>query len=48
MDPQQRLLLELAYEALDDGGQIKENPAGTKTGVFIGISLSEYSQLQFR
>ncbi len=48
MDPQQRLLLELAYEALDDGGQIKENPAETKTGVFIGISLSEYSQLQFR
>ncbi len=47
MDPQQRLLLELSYEALDDAGQIKENIAGTKTGVFIGISLNEYSQLQF-
>ena len=47
MDPQQRLLLELSYEALDDAGQIKENLAGTKTGVFIGISLNEYSQLQF-
>jgi len=47
MDPQQRLLLELAYEALDDAGQIKTNLAGTKTGVFIGISINEYSQLQF-
>ena len=47
MDPQQRLLLELAYEALDDAGQIKANPGGTKTGVFIGISINEYSHLQF-
>ena len=47
MDPQQRLLLELSYEALDDAGQIKENLAGSKTGVFIGISVNEYSQLQF-
>lgn len=47
MDPQQRLLLELAYEALDDAGQIKSTPVDIKTGVFIGISLSEYSQLQF-
>jgi myxalamid-type polyketide synthase MxaE and MxaD len=47
MDPQQRLLLELSHEALDDAGQIKENLAGSKTGVFIGISLNEYSQLQF-
>ena len=47
MDPQQRLLLELSYEALDDAGQIKKNLADSKTGVFIGISLNEYSQLQF-
>nr|WP_281384574.1 type I polyketide synthase [Flavihumibacter stibioxidans] len=47
MDPQQRLLLELAYEALDDAGKTKENIAGTDTGVFIGISINEYSQLQF-
>ena len=47
MDPQQRLLLELAYEALDDASQVKANIDGSKTGVFIGISISEYSQLQF-
>ena len=47
MDPQQRLLLELSYEAFDDAGKIKEYVSGTKTGVFIGISSNEYSQLQF-
>ncbi len=47
MDPQQRLLLELSYEALDSTGKTKENLSSTKTGVFIGISLNEYSQLQF-
>lgn len=46
MDPQQRLLLELSYEALDDAGQSRENITGTRTGVFIGISINEYSQLQ--
>lgn len=46
MDPQQRLLLELSYEALDDAGQMKENIDGSDTGVFIGISVNEYSQLQ--
>ncbi len=47
MDPQQRLLLELSYEALDDAGQVIEELDGSKTGVFIGISVSEYSLLQF-
>jgi acyl transferase domain-containing protein/acyl carrier protein len=47
MDPQQRLLLELSYEALDDAGQVVKELAGSKTGVFIGISINEYSLLQF-
>lgn len=46
MDPQQRLLLELSYEALDDAGQHKKDISGSKTGVFVGISISEYSQSQ--
>lgn len=44
MDPQQRLLLEVIWEALEDAGQIPEDLAGTRTGVFIGISSHDYSQ----
>lgn len=47
MDPQQRLLLELSFEALDDAGLVREHLDGSKTGVFVGISVNEYSQLQF-
>ncbi len=45
MDPQQRLILEVAWEALEDGGQIPAQLAGTSTGVFVGISTHEYSVL---
>ncbi|HYX18244.1 MAG TPA: SDR family NAD(P)-dependent oxidoreductase [Nostoc sp.] len=48
IDPQQRLMLELAWEALEDGGQMPERLADSKTGVFIGISGSDYSNIQHR
>lgn len=46
IDPQHRLLLEVAYEALDDGGQVPKGLAGTSTGVFIGISSHDYNNIQ--
>ena len=45
IDPQQRMLLELAWEALEDAGLPPATLRGTKIGVFVGISLSEYGMM---
>ncbi|MGQ4806993.1 hypothetical protein NKDENANG_00331 [Candidatus Entotheonellaceae bacterium PAL068K] len=49
MDPQQRLLLEVAWEALEDAGQVIERLAGSSTGVFVGIHShsNDYCWFQF-
>jgi amino acid adenylation domain-containing protein len=46
MDPQQRLLLEVAWRALEDAGIPAERLAGTRTGVYVGISHSDYNAIQ--
>lgn len=47
MDPAHRLMLEVGWEALEDGGIAPENMSETRTGVFVGISGSDYAHLQF-
>ena len=48
MDPQQRLLLEVTWEALADAGCAPEKLAGSRTGIFIGISNADYAREQTR
>ncbi|MEZ0094214.1 amino acid adenylation domain-containing protein [Streptacidiphilus sp. EB129] len=46
LDPQQRLLLECAWEALEGAGIAPPSLAGTDTGVFVGVSNSDFGRLQ--
>ncbi len=48
MDPQQRLLLETAWQALEDAGIDPDQLRGSQTGVYAGISGSEYRSVLAR
>ena len=47
MDPQQRLLLEVAWEALEHAGQAPDRLQRSPTGVYVGVTGSDYANLQF-
>ncbi|NUT93188.1 MAG: type I polyketide synthase [Saccharothrix sp.] len=44
VDPQHRLLMETTWEALEDAGVPPKSLAGSRTGLFIGISGADYAK----
>lgn len=44
-DPQQRLAVEVSWEALENAAIAPHRLAGSQTGVFLGITNSDYSRL---
>ncbi|MBL8107968.1 MAG: polyketide synthase, partial [Anaerolineales bacterium] len=42
LDPQQRMLLEVSWEALENAAIPPDSLAGTRTGVFVGITMPDY------
>ncbi|MBY9081331.1 hypothetical protein KIH86_19950 [Paenibacillus sp. HN-1] len=45
MDPQQRMALELAWKAIEDAGYKADSLKGSKTGVFMGVCNTDYTEL---
>ncbi len=48
MDPQQRLLLEVTWQALERASIVPGSLSDSKTGVFVGVSATDYLSLQLR
>ncbi|MCB9541167.1 MAG: hypothetical protein H6703_01800 [Myxococcales bacterium] len=46
VDPQQRMLLELTWEALERAGIPPSRLSGRRVGVFLGMAVTEYGQLE--
>ena len=46
MDPQHRLLLETSYQAMEDAGVKLEDMDGSKTAVYVGVSVTDYADIQ--
>ena len=47
MDPQQRLMLEVCWTALEDAGHAMPRLTGSRTGVYLGVSSSDYGRALF-
>ncbi len=45
MDPQQRLLLETVWKLIEDAGYRASQLSGSATGVFVGVSTTDYLEL---
>ena len=45
LDPQQRMMLEVSWWALEDAAIAPESLKGSRTGVYAGISISDYRDL---
>ncbi|HTZ45882.1 MAG TPA: thioester reductase domain-containing protein [Jatrophihabitans sp.] len=48
MDPQQRMALELCWEALEDAAIAPDRLTDTATGVFLGVSTTDYVRMRQR
>ena len=46
MDPQQRLMLEVSWEALEHAGIAPDRLEGSSTGVYLGVTTSDYAYMQ--
>ncbi|UCH94145.1 MAG: SDR family NAD(P)-dependent oxidoreductase [Candidatus Aminicenantes bacterium] len=45
MDPQQRIFMETVWKTIEDAGYRASDLAGTRTGLFVGVAGSDYSEL---
>ena len=45
MDPRQRMMLETSWEAIEDAGIAPDSLRGSRTGVYAGVSHSEYQHV---
>jgi 3-oxoacyl-(acyl-carrier-protein) synthase/acyl carrier protein len=45
MDPQHRIFLQSAWQAVEDAGHRMSELAGTRTGLFVGASTSDYAEI---